>query len=317
MGYELSNRLVVGIASSALFDLTESDAIFREQGEEGYRGYQEKHRDAELRPGVAFPFIRRLLSLNNLSTADDPLVEVIVLSRNDPDTGLRVMRSIESHGLPISRAIFRQGRSPYNFMPALNMSLFLSANEPDVREAVASGLAAGHVLGAPHEDDSDDDDLRISFDFDGVLAGDESEQVFQTGGIEEFRAHETRNAAIPHDAGPLREFLASVNRIQQREEEERRRNPDYRIRLHVSIVTARNAPAHERAVTSLKKWGLRVNDAFFLGGIDKGEIMKILRPHIFFDDQETHLVSTSRTTPSVHVPFGKINEVAGADRRPA
>ncbi|MGW2843143.1 5'-nucleotidase [Streptomyces sp. NPDC001493] len=317
MGYELSNRLVVGIASSALFDLTESDAIFREHGEEGYRGYQEKHRDDELRPGVAFPFIRRLLSLNSLSTADDPLVEVIVLSRNDPDTGLRVMRSIESHGLPISRAIFRQGRSPYNFMPALNMSLFLSANGQDVRGAVSSGLAAGHVLGTPHEDDSDDDDLRISFDFDGVLAGDESEQVFQTGGIEEFRAHETRNAAIPHDAGPLKEFLAGVNRIQQREEEERRRNPDYRIRLHVSIVTARNAPAHERAVTSLKGWGLRVNDAFFLGGIDKGEIMKILRPHIFFDDQETHLVSTSRTTPSVHVPFGKINEVAGADRRPA
>lgn len=316
MGYELSNRLVVGIASSALFDLTESDAIFREHGEEGYRDYQEKHRDDELRPGVAFPFIRRLLSLNSLSTADDPLVEVIVLSRNDPDTGLRVMRSIASHGLPISRAIFRQGRSPYNFMPALNMSLFLSANGQDVRGAVSSGLAAGHVLGAPHEDDSDDDDLRISFDFDGVLAGDESEQVFQTGGIEEFRAHETRNAAIPHDAGPLKEFLAGVNRIQQREEEERRRNPDYRIRLHVSIVTARNAPAHERAVTSLKGWGLRVNDAFFLGGIDKGEIMKILRPHIFFDDQETHLVSTSRTTPSVHVPFGKINEVAEADRRP-
>ncbi|MEU1088031.1 5'-nucleotidase [Streptomyces sp. NPDC005892] len=314
MAYELSNRLVVGIASSALFDLTESDAIFREQGEDAYRGYQEKHRDDVLRQGVAFPFIRRLLSLNDLSEADDPLVEVIVLSRNDPDTGLRVMGSIKSHGLPISRAIFMQGRSPYKFMPALNMSLFLSANERDVREAVSSGLPAGHVLGAPHADDAEDDDLRISFDFDGVLAGDESEQVFQTGGIEEFRAHETRNAAIPHDAGPLREFLAGVNRIQQREEEERRNRPDYRLRLHVSLVTARNAPAHERAITSLKQWGLTINDAFFLGGIDKGEIMKILRPHIFFDDQTTHLVGTSQTTPSVHVPFGKINEIAGTVR---
>ncbi|MGW0860076.1 5'-nucleotidase [Streptomyces sp. NPDC002690] len=317
MAYELSNRLVVGIASSALFDLTESDAIFREQGEDAYRGYQEKHRDDVLPQGVAFSFIRRLLSLNDLNEAEDPLVEVIVLSRNDPETGLRVMSSIKSRGLPISRAIFRQGRSPYNFMPALNMSLFLSANERDVREAVSSGLPAGHVLGAPHEDDAEDDDLRISFDFDGVLAGDESEQVYQTGGIEEFRAHETRNAAVPHDAGPLQKFLAGVYRIQQREEEVRRGNPDYRIRLHVSIVTARNAPAHERAITSLKRWGLRVNDAFFLGGIDKGEIMKILRPHIFFDDQETHLVSTSQTTPSVHVPFGKINEVAEADRRTA
>ncbi|WP_354596249.1 5'-nucleotidase [Streptomyces sp. JL1001] len=310
MHYELADRLVIGIASSALFDLTESDAVFREQGEESYRAHQEKHVGDPLRPGAAFPFIRRLLSLNDLGEVNDPLVEVIVLSRNDPDTGLRVMRSIESHRLPISRAIFTQGRSPHRFMPALNMSLFLSAHEGDVREAVAAGLPAGHVLGAPHEDDADDHDLRISFDFDGVLATDASEQVFQEGGIEKFRAHEVANAAVPHDAGPLRDFLANVNRIQQREEQERGKNPDYRIRLHVSIVTARNAPAHERAVQSLKGWGVTVNDAFFLGGIDKGRIMGILKPHIFFDDQQGHLVSTSRTTPSVHVPFGKLNESA-------
>ncbi|MEU2840850.1 5'-nucleotidase [Streptomyces sp. NPDC007076] len=306
--YELANRLVIGIASSALFDLAESDAVFREQGEEGYRGYQAEHLANTLRPGVAFPFIRRLLSLNDLSEEGDPLVEVIVLSRNDPDTGLRVMRSIQTHGLQISRAIFMQGRSPYQFMPALNMSLFLSANAGDVREAVSRGLPAGHVLGEPHEDDTSDRDLRISFDFDGVLATDESEQVYKTGGIEGFRAHEVLNAAVPHDAGPLKDFLASINRIQQREEEERQKDTDYRIRLHVSLVTARNAPAHERAVGSLKNWGVTVNDAFFLGGIDKGEIMKVLKPHIFFDDQEGHLASTSRTTPSVHVPFGKLNE---------
>ncbi|MFD6276807.1 5'-nucleotidase [Streptomyces sp. NPDC060209] len=308
MPYELADRLVIGIASSALFDLTESDTVFQEQGEEAYRAYQEEHLKEQLHPGVAFPFIRRLLSLNDLSDPVDPLVEVIVLSRNDPDTGLRVMRSIETHGLAISRAIFMQGRSPYKFMPALNMSLFLSANERDVREAVSGGLPAGHVLGMPYEDDTDDGDLRIAFDFDGVLATDASEQVFQKAGIEGFRAHEIMNATVPHDAGPLKDFLANVNRIQQREEEERQKNPDYRIRLHVSIVTARNAPAHERPVTSLKEWGVTVNDAFFLGGIDKGEIMKVLKPHIFFDDQESHLKSTSRTTPSVHVPFGKIND---------
>jgi len=308
--YELADRLVIGIASSALFDLTESDAVFREQGEESYRAYQERHLDDPFRPGVAFPFIRRLLSLNDLGDPDDPLVEVIVLSRNDPDTGLRVMRSIQTHGLTISRAVFMQGRSPYQFMPAMNMSLFLSANEGDVREAVATGLAAGHVLGTPYADDPDDGDLRIAFDFDGVLAGDASERVYQLDGIEKFRAHEVLNAATPHDAGPLKDFLANVNRIQQREEDERRKNPDYRIRVHVSIVTARNAPAHERAVTSLKKWGVTVNDAFFLGGIDKGAIMAILRPHIFFDDQQGHLVSTSRTTPSVHVPFGAMNQAS-------
>ncbi|MEV6118241.1 5'-nucleotidase [Streptomyces sp. NPDC052109] len=308
--YDLADRLVVGVASSALFDLRESDAVFREQGEEAYRAYQEEHVAHTLRPGVAFAFIRRLLSLNDLGEPGDPLVEVIILSRNDPDTGLRVMRSIQAHGLPISRAVFMQGRSPYKFMPALNMSLFLSANGDDVREAVAAGLPAGHVLGAAYPDDLADRELRIAFDFDGVLAGDAAEQVYQSDGLEEFRAHEARNAATPHDPGPLRDFLAGVNRIQRREERRREADPGYAVRVHVSIVTARNAPAHERAVNSLKEWGVRVNDAFFLGGIDKGAVMRVLDPHIFFDDQVTHLRSTSRTTPSVHIPFGKINETA-------
>ncbi|GGQ97391.1 5'-nucleotidase [Streptomyces asoensis] len=305
--YDLANRLVIGIASSALFDLAEADAVFREQGEEAYRAYQEEHLGDTLSAGVAFPFIRRLLSLNDLSPGD-PLVEVIVLSRNDPDTGLRVMRSIQSHGLKISRAIFMQGRSPYHFMPALNMSLFLSANETDVREAVALGLPAGRVLGPAAADDAEDQDLRIAFDFDGVLADDSSEQVFQSDGIESFRSHETVNAATPHDPGPLRDFLASLNRVQKREAEQRAKDPDYKIRVHVSLVTARDAPAHERAVRSLKGWGVTVNDAFFLGGIEKSAIMRVLKPHIFFDDQVSHLVGTSRSTPSVHIPFGKINE---------
>lgn len=304
---ELEQRLVIGVASSALFDLAEADTVFREQGEEAYRAYQEQHLDETLGTGVAFPFVRRLLSLNDLSP-DDPLVEVIVLSRNDPDTGLRVMRSIQSHSLPITRAIFMQGRSPYHFMPALNMSLFLSANETDVREAVALGLPAGRVLGPAAADESDDQDLRIAFDFDGVLADGASERVYQADGIEGFRAHETMNAATPHDPGPLRDFLANVNRLQQREEEQRVKDPDYKIRVHVSLVTARNAPAHERAVRSLKDWGVTVNDAFFLGGIDKSTIMGVLKPHIFFDDQVRHLSGTSRSTPSVHVPFGKLNE---------
>ncbi|MFI0966490.1 5'-nucleotidase [Streptomyces sp. NPDC021080] len=305
--YELENRLVVGIASSALFDLAEADAVFRDQGEEVYRTYQEEHLEDTLDKGVAFPFIRRLLSLNDLSP-DDPLVEVIILSRNDPDTGLRVMRSIQSYELPISRAIFMHGRSPYRFMPALNMSLFLSANEDDVREAVALGLPAGRVLGSAVADEDDDQDLRIAFDFDGVLADDASEQVYQAGGIEDFRFHESANAATPHDPGPLRDFLAGVNRLQRREEEQRAEDADYRMRVHVSLVTARNAPAHERPVRSLKNWGVTVNDAFFLGGIDKSTIMEVLKPHIFFDDQVGHLTGTARSTPSVHIPFGKVNE---------
>ncbi|MFD7135930.1 5'-nucleotidase [Streptomyces sp. NPDC059894] len=306
--YSLENRLVIGIASSALFDLAESDAVFRREGEESYRTYQRDNVDNTLRPGVAFPFIRRILSLNDLAPEGDPLVEVIILSRNDPDTGLRVMRSIKAHDLPISRAVFMQGRAPHRFMRALHMSLFLSADDNDVREAVASGLPAGRVLGSAVADDPEDKDLRIAFDFDGVLASDESERVFQQDGLEGFRAHESLNVATPHDAGPLRDFLREINTLQRREEERRRQDADYAIRVHVSIVTARNAPAHERAVLSLNNWGVTVNDAFFLGGVDKSSVMDVLRPHIFFDDQVSHLEGTSRTTPSVHIPFGVVNQ---------
>ncbi|GLV84613.1 5'-nucleotidase [Streptomyces lavendulae subsp. lavendulae] len=307
MKYDLSDRVVIGVASSALFDLADCDAVFREQGEDAYRRYQEAHVDDVLDKGVAFPFVRRLLSLNDLAEPLHPLVEVIILSRNDPDTGLRVMRSIAAHGLHISRAVFQQGRSSHRFIPALNMSLFLSANGSDVREAVADGLPAGHVLKTERVDDDTDQELRIAFDFDGVLAGDSSERIYRTAGIDGFRAHEVLNAATPHDPGPLKNFLAGINRIQRREEEERRKDPAYQPRLRVSLVTARDAPAHERAVRSLKQWGLRVNDAFFLGGIDKAAVMSALDPHIFFDDQVSHLTGTAPATPSVHVPFGVVN----------
>lgn len=298
---------MIGIASSALFDLADSEAVFAREGEEAYRSYQEAHLDEPLVTGVAFPFIERLLSLNDLASPNDRLVEVIVLSRNDPDTGLRVMRSIASYKLGITRAIFMQGRSPYHFMPALNMSLFLSANERDVRNAVSQGRPAGQVLASAFTDDSSDE-LRIAFDFDGVLADDESERVMQRGGLEDFRQHETANMVTPLNPGPLRDFLANVNKIQKREEQHRREDSTYSQRVRVSIVTSRDAPAHERAVASLKAWGVTVNDAFFLGGIDKGAIMEILRPHIFFDDQRTHLKSTAQSVPSVHVPFGIINQ---------
>ena len=304
MAYDLRDHLVVGIASSALFDLTDSDRVFREEGEQAYRRFQEDNRDRPLEPGVAFPFARRLLSLNDISPVD-----VIVLSRNDPDTGLRVMRSIAHHRLPISRAIFTQGRAPYRFMPALNMCLFLSADETDVRQAVEMGLPAGRVLDSTFVDDEQDDELRIAFDFDGVLASDESERVMQREGLDSFQSHEVANAVTPLEPGPLKNFLAAVNRIQRREEEHRLANPDYRNRVRVSIVTARGAPAHERAVLSLKRWGVMVNDAFFLGGIGKAAVLDVLKPHIFFDDQPLNL--TSREVPGVHVPFGVINEAGG------
>lgn len=308
MPFELDDRLVVGIASSALFDLSDSDEVFRTQGEAAYRRYQEEHLNDTLEPGEAFPFIRRLLSLNDLAVApDDPLVEVIVLSRNDPDTGLRVMKSIQAHCLPITRAVFMQGRSPHKFMPAFNMSLFLSASADAVREAVGAGLPAGQVLPSAVVEEDDSGDLRIAFDFDGVLADDASEGVMQAEGLPAFHAHEVANLATPHSPGPLKPFLEAINRIQEREQARLLEDPQYRIRVHVAIVTARNAPSHERAMSSLKEWGVRVNDAFFLGGVEKARVLEILKPHIFFDDQVGHLAGAAKVAPSVHVPFGIVN----------
>ncbi|WP_369991123.1 5'-nucleotidase [Pseudomonas xanthosomatis] len=308
MPFELDDRLVIGVASSAVFDLSESDAVFRRDGEAQYRKYQEQHLDVPLGKGIAYPFIKRLLALNDLrDDPEDPLVEVVLLSQNDPDTGLRVMKTINHYGLNMTRAIFTQGRSPYEYIPALNIALFLSADKQHVDAAIQAGYPAGQVLDSQFDDDESDDNLRIAFDFDGVLAGDESEAVMQAGGLGRFHAHEVMNVAQPHNPGPLKEFFVRIARIQAAEEQYKLANPDYANRLRVSIVTARNAPSHERALNTLKSWGVMANDAFFLGGIEKRRVLQVLKPHIFFDDQSGHLKSTSTVVPSVHVPFGVTN----------
>lgn len=307
MPYSLKDRLVIGVASSALFDLSESDQVFRKSGEAEYRIYQEANLHVPLGKGIIFSFVKRLLSLNDLSVdpVNDPLVEVVLLSRNDPDTGMRVMKSIEHHSLTISRAIFMQGKGPYAYIPALNISLFLSGNQSDVAEAIKAGFPAGHVLASAIVDDLLDDSLRIAFDFDGVLADDESEAVMhETNDLAQFHAYETKNVMHSHNPGPLKEFLVRVSRIQGLEDTRKLADPLYQNRLRVSIVTARNAPSHERALKTLKGWGVNANDAFFLGGVEKGLVLSVLRPHIFFDDQTGHLKSTSLVAPSVHIPFG-------------
>jgi len=281
--------------------------VFKTQGEEEYRRYQGNNLDKPLPRGIAFPFIKRLLSLNDLRPSD-PLVEVVLLSRNDPDTGLRVMKTIEHYGLGITRAIFMQGRAPYEYIPALNIALFLSANKPDVDAAIRVGHPAGQVLDSTFDDDEKDKSLRIAFDFDGVLAGDESEAVMQSSGLTEFHAHEVKNVMQAHNPGPLKELLVRVSKIQSIEEQHKKDNPGYENRIRVSIVTARNAPSHERALNTLKNWGVMANDAFFLGGIEKGRVLGVLKPHIFFDDQSGHLKSASAVVPSVHIPFGVINQ---------
>jgi len=308
MAFELDDRLVIGVASSAVFDLSESDAVFRRDGEAQYRRYQEQHLDVPLGKGIAYPFIKRLLALNDLrGDPEDPLVEVVLLSQNDPDTGMRVMKTIGHYGLNMTRAIFTQGRSPYEYIPALNIALFLSADKQHVDAAIKAGYPAGQVLDSKFDDDESDDNLRIAFDFDGVLAGDESEAVMQSGGLGSFHAHEVINVTQPHNPGPLKEFFVRIARIQAAEEQHKLANPRYENRLRVSIVTARNAPSHERALNTLKSWGVMANDAFFLGGIEKRRVLQVLKPHIFFDDQSGHLKSTSTVVPSVHIPFGVTN----------
>ncbi|MBY6385427.1 5'-nucleotidase [Rhodococcus erythropolis] len=305
MAYDLGKRLVIGIASSALFDLSESDGIFRNEGEAAYRQYQRANLDVHLKPGVAFPFVRRMLSLNDLSeTPADPLVEVMILSHNDPDTGLRVMRSVAHHELGITRSIFTQGKSPYVYIPALNISLFLSANAQDVQRATELDYPAGRVLDSEFVDEQSDSELRIAFDFDSVLADDESERVMDGADLDAFHSHETQNVERPHTPGPLKEFLVGVSRLQLVEARRKADDSTYVNRLRVSIVTARNAPSHERALATLKSWEVLVNDAFFLGGIEKAKVLQVLKPHIFFDDQTGHLETAAKFAPSVHIPFG-------------
>lgn len=307
MPYDLKSRLVIGLASSALFDLTDSDEVFRTEGEDAYRKYQRANQGLPLSQGVAFSFIRRLLSLNGLDPSNPP-VEVILLSRNDPDTGLRVMNSIDYHNLPMTRAVFLQGRSPHAYIPALHISLFLSANEVDVKQAMLAGYPAGQVLRSATHDNLTDKELRIAFDFDGVLADDQAEAVYQeTKDLREFHALETSLADVPHNPGPLAEFLKKVSAIQKMEQIKSDSDRAYSPKLRISIVTARNAPSHERVINTMRAWDITVNEAFFLGGIEKKAVLEVLQPHIFFDDQRLHLDPAANVLPAVHIPFGVAN----------
>jgi|TARA_R110002020_G_scaffold4952_5_gene21194 5'-nucleotidase len=307
MAYDLTKRLVIGLSSSALFDLDDSDKVFRVQGEQAYREYQRENQDIPLVTGVAYPFIRRLLKLNEIS--DEPLVEVILLSRNDPDTGLRVMNSIEHYDLSITRAVFLQGQSAYKYIPAFDIELFLSANEGDVKQAVDAGFPAGQILHGNISDDIEDMQLRIAFDFDGVLIDDEAETVYKKSNeLCDFHSHESSKVDIAHNPGPLKNFLDRVSYIQKLETTYKLKDPNYEPVLRVSIVTARNAPSHKRAINTMREWDILANEAFFMGGVEKSKVLEILKPHIFFDDQKLHLKSAS-ILPSVHIPFGVANKV--------
>jgi len=308
MPFPIEEKLVIGVASSALFDLSDSHQVYLDEGPEAYRSHQARQRDVILARGVAFAFIRRFLSINRCFPQQAP-VEVVLFSRNSPETGLRVMRSIAHYGLDISRAVFMSGKSPYPYLPAFNTALFLSANEEDVKSAIAVDYPAGLVLPSAIADEEDDIELRVAFDFDGVIADDESETVYKRNNdLGEFHAHETLHMARPHQPGPLAGMFRKLAMLQQLEHDAQQADPDYRRIVRIAIITARSAPAHERVVTTLGSWGVSADETFFLGGMDKARVLSVFKPHIFFDDQLTHLKSgPGGTIPMVHVPFGVAN----------
>ena len=292
--------LIVALSSRTLFDLDESNRVFEEEGVEAYRQYQIAREDEPLEPGVAFPLVQKLSRLN----AQLPgRIEVILLSRNAADTGLRVFNSIQHHGLAIERAAFCGGESPYRYMEAFGCDLFLSTVAEDVRHALAAGVAAATLL--PSKAQSGGDDLlRLAFDGDAVLFSDEAEKVFKREGLEAFRSSERDAAKRPLQGGPFKAFLAAVHRIQQEF------SPDA-CPIRTALVTARSAPAHERVIRTLRAWDIRLDERLFLGGWSKGAFLKAFGADIFFDDQALHCESARDHVAAGHVPHGIANEIPG------
>jgi 5'-nucleotidase len=296
----LDDKLVVAISSRALFDFEEENRVFESGDAPGYMRLQLERLEQPARPGIAFSLIRKLLAFNDTSTQR---VEVVVLSRNDPVSGMRVFRSADAAGIHLQRGVFTQGRSPFGYLRPLKATLFLSANADDVRGALTAGFPAARVLtesvlasvNYPNE-------VRIAFDGDAVLFSDEAERVFQAQGLEAFQQHELTKAAQPLPGGPFKPLLSALHRLQQAA------TPQMRIRT--ALVTARSAPAHERAIRTLMDWKIQVDEAMFLGGLDKGEFLREFEPDFFFDDQTRHVTRAALHVPSGHVSAGIANVVS-------
>jgi len=295
MAEDISNKLVIAISSRALFDLSTSNQIFEERGIKDYTAYQIEHENDVLEPGVAFNMVEKLLKIND----KESLVEVILLSRNNADTGLRIFNSIEHHGLNITRAAFTNGSNRYKYVQAFGAKLFISANHVDVESALNAGCAAATILPSS-QSQSRDDKLRIAFDGDAVIFSDEAEQVFQTDGIDAFHKSEVQHASTPLNVGPFRDFLQSLHQIQQR-------FPKDNCPIKTALVTARSAPAHERVIRTLRSWQVRVDEAVFLGGLKKAPFLEAFGADIFFDDQQNNCENASEKVASAHVPNGIIN----------
>jgi 5'-nucleotidase len=297
MAVSLDGQLVVAISSRALFDFEEENQVFEQSDDRAYMKLQLERLEVPAKPGVAFSLVKKLLAFNDAQTQR---VEVVILSRNDPVSGMRVFRSAQHYGLPIQRGSFTRGQSPWRYLKPLNANLFLSTHLSDVRAALDAGVPAAQVYPhSAHASEAHPNEVRIAFDGDAVLFSDEAERVFQSEGLSAFQAHERAKASQPLLAGPFKPLLAALHRLQQEG------TPDMRIRT--ALVTARSAPAHERAIRTLMEWNIEVDEAMFLGGLPKGEFLKEFEPDFFFDDQTGHIESAAQHVPAGHVASGISN----------
>ena len=297
MGVTLDGQLVVAISSRALFDFEEENRYFEQSDDRAYMKLQLERLEQPAKPGVAFSLVKKLLAFNQ---GDAPQVEVVILSRNDPVSGMRVFRSAQHYGLPIQRGSFTRGQPPWRYLKPLNANLFLSAHLSDVRAALDAGVPAAQVYPhSAHASVAHPNEVRIAFDGDAVLFSDEAEQVFAAQGLSAFQAHERDKASLPLSAGPFKPLLAALHRLQ------RAGTPSMRIRT--ALVTARSAPAHERAIRTLMDWDIEVDEAMFLGGLDKGAFLREFEPDFFFDDQTGHIESAAQHVPAGHVVSGVKN----------
>jgi 5'-nucleotidase len=304
----LDGRLVVAISSRALFDFEDENRVFEDGDDRAYMQLQLQRLDEPARPGVAFSLVHKLLAFN---AGAAPRVEVVILSRNDPVSGMRVFRSARHYGLPIERGVFTRGQSPWRYLRPLAAQLFLSANEADVRAALAAGVPAARVFPrSAQASAAHPDEVRIAFDGDAVLFSDEAERVYQADGLQAFQHHEVQRAATPLPPGPFKPLLQALHRLQAGPAgaEPAAASAARPMRLRTALVTARSAPAHERAIRTLMDWQIEVDEAMFLGGLSKGEFLREFEPDFFFDDQTGHVESAAPHVPAGHVAAGVANE---------
>ncbi|MEY4507023.1 MAG: hypothetical protein RL297_1601 [Pseudomonadota bacterium] len=297
MPVTLEGQLVVAISSRALFDFEEENTVFERGDDRQYMDLQLQRLDTPAPPGVAFSLVKKLLAFNDAQTQR---VEVVILSRNDPVSGMRVFRSAQHYGLSIQRGSFTRGQAPWRYLKPLRANLFLSTHLADVRAALGAGVPAAQVYPqSVHASDAHPHEVRIAFDGDAVLFSDEAERVYQAEGLSAFQAHEVSKASQPLSDGPFKPLLAALHRLQN--------DGTPQMRIRTALVTARSAPAHERAIRTLMNWNIQVDEAMFLGGLPKGEFLREFEPDFFFDDQTGHIESASRHVPSGHVASGIAN----------